>query len=160
MLLISLFTPNSSSDFTNLVPERPRFFHGREPELHSILSTIKAEHERGSPARLVIRGAGGLGKTTLALTIFHHDDTRMLFGSGTYFVSCEAVHTTSLLVTSMIHSLGLPNQDAANPLQQLRLFLQSSPPILLLLDNFETPWYGENQEQIRQILLLLDSIPR
>jgi len=144
-------------EFSSLAPRPPAIFYGRDEELAQINSALKKSKELGSPARLVLRGGGGLGKTTLALAVFHHEDTKKLFDDRRFFVSCEATLTASHLINVIILALRLPQSDL-DPLQQLRNYLlTSNEATFMILDNFETPWFGENQEDVRQTLLMLET---
>lgn len=147
------------SNFSILIPEEPRIFYGREVELDVLLSSIRSGLHSKKPARIVIRGSGGMGKTTLALSILHHEDTKIHFGPCSFFVSCEATDTPSLLVTGINRALKLAPSES-DPLIQLRGYLRSFDQVaMLVLDNFETPWLGEDQENVQRVLALLDSCP-
>jgi len=149
--------PPLEPDFSTLVPEKPRIFHGREEELKTILSIIDAGVSANNPARVAICGGGGLGKTSLALSVLHHDDAKAAFGSHRYYVSCEATNTPSLLLPSIIRALGV-SQPNSDPLTQLQGYIRSlDTSVMLILDNFETPWDGEDQDNVHQIVSILDS---
>lgn len=142
-----------------LTPKKPPIFHGRQTELASILRSIKSSLQSGQPARIAIRGSGGLGKTTLALSVLYHEETVAQFGDRVFFVSCEGKDSVSLLVNSIIRSLKAP-QSSSKPLSQLEGFLKLlSQPMFIVLDNFETPWLTDDQDSIKKVLTLLDSTP-
>ena len=59
---------------------------GRDKEKFEVLDTLLDK----TPARIAILGAGGMGKTTLALSSLH-DPAVIEHFPLRYFVSCEAV---------------------------------------------------------------------
>jgi len=149
--------PLGRPDFITLTPEKPRIFHGREHELKTILSSITSGMETNTPARIVIRGSGGLGKTTLALSALHHKESHNHFGDRRHFVSCEATDTASPLLSAIQRALGLP-QAEGDPLVQLKRYLNTlTSTSLLVLDNFETPWLGKEKDGVQKTLALLAS---
>lgn len=143
-----------------MIPTRPSIFHGREQEHLLILSSIKRGLDLKKPARIAIRGSGGLGKTTLALSVLYHEESKTHFADRVHFVSCEATTSSTLLFSAISRTLKFP-QDGGDPLVQLKIFLENhTQPTLLILDNFETPWLDGpegDQEAVRQLLLLLCS---
>jgi Cdc6-like AAA superfamily ATPase len=90
------------------MPPKPNIFHGRQTELTSILLSIQEGLEGSKPARVAIRGDGGLGKTSLALSVLHHEETKSQLKDQIYFVSCEATHTPSLLINAINRTLKIP----------------------------------------------------
>src|SRR5580698_8912420 len=88
-------------------PPAPEIFFGRDEFVNhavSLLQTVK-------PARLAILGAGGIGKTAVALTILHHQSVKDTFQSCCFFVHCEAAVTANLLVKSVLQVLGVQASD-------------------------------------------------
>ena len=85
-----------------------------------------------------------MGKTSLALKVLHHEDTKLQFKSNVFFVSCEGADTGASLLSAISSVLKLPDTDT-DPFEQLILYLQEFPnSMLLILDNFETPWQGND----------------
>ncbi|MCB0109802.1 MAG: tetratricopeptide repeat protein, partial [Caldilineaceae bacterium] len=94
---------------------------------------------------LTLVGAGGIGKTRLALhvaetlltqTKLTQAHERVPFEDGIYFVSLVAATNRTELIAAIVEAIGLPYQDAGSPVQQLIAYL-AEKKILLILDNFE-----------------------
>lgn len=95
-----------------------------------------------------------MGKTSTALTILHHKEVQFIFGERCYFVSCEAVTSNSLLLQAILQVLGVQMGSKEDPLFILHQALMiQSRPLLLVLDNFETPWdEAEDQTKVESVL--------
>ncbi|MCB0085056.1 MAG: AAA family ATPase, partial [Caldilineaceae bacterium] len=94
---------------------------------------------------LTLVGAGGIGKTRLALHVAETllTQTKLTqahelvpFEDGIYFVSLVAATNRTELIAAIVEAIGLPYQDAGSPVQQLIAYL-AEKKILLILDNFE-----------------------
>jgi GTPase SAR1 family protein len=107
------------------------------------------------PARVVILGPGGIGKTTLVVTALH--STRVVENYPTrYFIACDSVQTINSLVAIASH-LGLEGSKSS---MRHIIHLTMQPLTLLILDNFETPWEpADGRVKIEEFLALLTDIP-
>jgi predicted ATPase/DNA-binding CsgD family transcriptional regulator len=111
----------------NLPPEVTRFI-GRRRELPAIAAAID-EH------RLVtLRGAGGVGKTRLALRVAR--EIRDDFADGSWLVELSALRDYELLPGTVSAALGLPDEATGDPLETLAANL-AEREVLLVLDTCE-----------------------
>ena len=111
----------------NLPPEVTRFI-GRRRELPAIAAAIDRH-------RLVtLRGAGGVGKTRLALRAAR--ELRDTFADGCWLVELSALRDPELLPRAVAAALGLPDEAAGDPLEALAANL-AERELLLVLDTCE-----------------------
>ena len=103
---------------------------GREKEMQAASTLLKRTDVR----LLTITGSGGIGKTRLALHI--GESMQEDFPDGVSFVSLSALHDPTLLVSTIVGTLGLRGVTDDFLFDSLVGFLQHSR-YLLILDNFE-----------------------
>ncbi|KAJ7749450.1 P-loop containing nucleoside triphosphate hydrolase protein, partial [Mycena metata] len=127
-------------------------FHGRESELADILDHFS----QGTP-RIAILGAGGMGKTSLASAVLHHEDVTIKYQENRFFVACETAASKVELGGLIGAHLGMkPGQDLTRAILH---HFSDSPPTLLVLDNLETVWEPfESRKEIEEFLSLLTDI--
>ncbi|KAJ7718351.1 hypothetical protein B0H16DRAFT_1797603, partial [Mycena metata] len=142
----------ASSNSISMLPAEPKIFHGRESELADIL-----KHFEQSTARIAILGAGGMGKTSLAQAVLHHEEIVIKYQGNRFFVACDTAASKVELAGLIGAYLGMkPGKD----LTQAVLFRPSEgPPTLLILDNLETVWEpAESHKEVEEFLSLLTDI--
>ena len=111
----------------NLPPEVTRFI-GRRREVPAIAAAV-------DQYRLVtLRGAGGVGKTRLALRVAR--EIRDTFADGSWLVELSALRAYELLPAAVAAALGLPDEATGDPLQALAANL-ARRELLLVLDTCE-----------------------
>ncbi|HEX6477796.1 MAG TPA: tetratricopeptide repeat protein [Ktedonobacteraceae bacterium] len=103
---------------------------GRDEEVASVSALL-----RRPDVRLVtLTGAGGIGKTRLALQVAANLNAD--FSNGVVFVSLAALQDSNLVIPTIIQSLGLNETEPWSPLDLLHIALRDKQ-LLLVLDNFE-----------------------
>ncbi|KAJ7222924.1 P-loop containing nucleoside triphosphate hydrolase protein [Mycena rebaudengoi] len=142
----------SNSSLRSLLPPYPKIFHGRDAELHDVVSILLQD-----TARVAILGTGGMGKTTLATAVLHHPEITSKY-LHLHFVSCDSAMTGTQLVEIVGSYIGLePSRRLSTAILD---HLSKSGPTLLLLDNFETPWEGvDSRREVEEFLSLLNDLP-
>jgi predicted ATPase/DNA-binding winged helix-turn-helix (wHTH) protein len=112
---------------TNLPAEAPTLY-GRDDDVALVRGLVESH-------RLVtVVGAGGIGKTRVALAAAHSLSSR--HADGTWLVELAPVADPGLLPGSIAHALGLQLRGQRPPLDELIAALQPQR-LLLMLDNCE-----------------------
>ncbi len=121
----------SSETFQSL-PRMTAPLIGRHHELNT-LKTYLADPQ----IRLVsIVGAGGMGKTHLALSLAHEIGAKHEWYEGVCFIHLGAVTTRQHLIFAVANCLNLTMSNAHDPEKMLLSYLQDKN-LLIVLDNFE-----------------------
>lgn len=100
---------------------------GRDETVRTIAADLRTDRF------VTIVGAGGMGKTTVAVSVAHAMKDE--FGGSVCFVDFGAITDASLLPTTVASTLGLASQSV-DALTTLMAFLQNAR-LLLVLDNCE-----------------------
>ncbi|KAJ7467669.1 hypothetical protein FB451DRAFT_395488 [Mycena latifolia] len=142
---------NSSISF-GLLPGKPKIFHGRESELNEILQKLCNQ----DAPRVAILGTGGIGKTSLAKVVLHHQDVSANYANR-LFVACDSATTAIELAAVVGSTIGFkPGRDLTKPVVQ---YFARGPSCLLVLDNLETSWEKiESRSGIEEFLSLLSEV--
>lgn len=112
------------------LPNRATSFIGRDVELAEIASQL----EKPDCSLLTLTGAGGVGKSALAIRIAY--DLSGRYRDGVHFIPLEALGTPSLISSSIANVLGLALQGSEDPLVQVTRHI-GDKAALLVLDNYE-----------------------
>ncbi|KAJ7147373.1 P-loop containing nucleoside triphosphate hydrolase protein, partial [Mycena filopes] len=137
-----------------LLPASPKIFHGRDFELQDIIGTVLGDH-----ARVAILGPGGMGKTTLAMAVLH-DPAVVAKYDQRHFIPCDSASNGADLVSLVASYLGLEPSKLLSRAIVGHLTASGPTLILLLLDNFETPWEPlESRAEAEEFISLLTDIP-
>lgn len=113
-----------------LVPTPAAPLVSRAAELRAICAHVRDLRSRA----LTITGAGGIGKTRLALEAAHA--LRYDFEDGVYFVELAALDDPALVADAIAQALGVKERPRQSIAAALREHLRAKQ-MLLVLDNFE-----------------------
>ncbi|THU90952.1 hypothetical protein K435DRAFT_863863 [Dendrothele bispora CBS 962.96] len=133
-LEINKITPDVISSAT---PAVPIVFKGREELVEQGINILCQQASRF----LAILGAGGMGKTSLALHIMNSALVKNKFAGRCYFIPCELFEDAESLVQGLGHVMKLTMQKNKSKHEVLFDHLQAAHDnLLIVFDNFETPW--------------------
>jgi predicted ATPase/class 3 adenylate cyclase len=128
------------------VPRSP--FIGREKEVTAVRQLLRRENVR----LLTLTGAGGTGKTRLALQVA--TDLGNLGADGIYFVDLAPISDPALVIATVAQTLGVREMSGLPLLERLKDELREKR-VMLVLDNFE-----QVVDAAVQVADLLSACPR
>ncbi|KAK7062371.1 hypothetical protein R3P38DRAFT_3303306 [Favolaschia claudopus] len=139
------------------MPPPSRRLFGREALIDQVASLLTVE----STSRVCITGAGGMGKTSVALAVAESATITTIFKKEYIFwIPCIEAKSSDLLRRILYAQLRVTAEtyDSLEPL--LEELDANKERRLLLLDNFETPWLsGEGRDKVGDILARLAALP-
>jgi predicted ATPase/DNA-binding SARP family transcriptional activator/Tfp pilus assembly protein PilF len=154
--------PATGPDWVLRLPQLTTPFIGREDELNA----IEARLFDGAYRLFTIVGAGGMGKTRLALQLAHHLGNR--FAGGVCYVPLTPLQDASEIPVAVWRALGAQNErDDAMPatgasLWQQMLAALRHQHLLIIFDNFEHLLHAGRENPpaaVSHVLALLQHAP-
>ena len=127
-------------------------FIGRHNDIETLIRkilTIKDEHKI-----LTIKGAGGLGKTTIISKIAYEISERGKYRDGIEFVSCEYILDYEDFENKITFAFSMSN--AVNFKEQLR-DIYDNEDRLIILDNIETLLHFNDVKQIKELIRFISN---
>ncbi|KAJ7572544.1 P-loop containing nucleoside triphosphate hydrolase protein [Mycena floridula] len=152
--------PSSPPRARGYIPANITLFLGRDPEVEELVLLLTQDPGDGKRARICILGPGGMGKTELATTVLNHPEIQSCYPlRNLLFVACVQAVSAPLFLDMLYAALDIA-RDTHNTLSDILDELRSSGPLVLLLDNLETPLLADGaREQVEQILRDIEQIP-
>ena len=129
-LLAERFSGDEREDSGYSAPVPATKLVGRDHDVRELSRLVRGEQHR----LLVLTGAGGIGKTRLALAVLER--TRRHWRDGVAFVDLSPVRDPSAVPESIASALGFVGQGTETPVETLQRRL-ADRHMLLVIDNFE-----------------------
>ena len=141
--------PASDSLTRQEMPLKPEIFHGREDLVEDIAQLLLQEET----SHVCILGPGGMGKTSVSLAVVQLPLIKERFpGGNIVWVPCIEATSATLLLEILSTQLQVPG-DKQVTLEKIISELDTvKQPRLIVIDNFETPWNGNQKQQVGDIL--------
>lgn len=136
--IFQLLHPDLADDFPalktlspklNTLPPQPTSFLGREREVAEVVDLI-----RGGTRLVTLTGAGGTGKTRLAIRAA--SELLEDFADGVVFVSLAPLSDPDLVPTAIAEALRI-REEGSQPLQEHLCEFLATKQLLLVVDNVE-----------------------
>ncbi|KZW03036.1 hypothetical protein EXIGLDRAFT_319023 [Exidia glandulosa HHB12029] len=137
----------------HLLPPPPQYYMGRTAETCAAVDMLSS----GSAAYIAVIGGPGMGKTSVAIAVLHAVEVQARYRSRRFFIACDTAERYPNLLSTVCASFGIPSSNSRLARKELGRVLGSSPS-LIVLDNFESCWDGEGQQEAEDVLSYLGSI--
>jgi hypothetical protein len=124
----------SATATVGYLPVPATAFLGRERELGALTALLSKADTR----LLTLTGAGGSGKTRLALRVARA--SAQDYRDGVWFIAFAEITNPQLIAPTICQSLGLAEQPGITPTQRLSEWLRSRSLLLLLERSSRSSW--------------------
>jgi len=137
------------------IPVPPSRFIGREYEVQSVIQILEQVDTR----LVTLTGAGGIGKTRLALKVA--SQLQEHFSEGARVVFLDSLTSSAMVMPAILQVLGIEESSGRPPVKTLKDYLRERE-MLLVLDSFEhvigaAPLVGELLESCTRLKVLVTS---
>ena len=140
--------PVSDSLSRQEMPLKPEIFHGRDDLIEDIAQLLVREET----SRVCILGSGGMGKTSVSLAVVELPLIKEYFPEeNVTWVPCIEATSATLLLEILSIQLQVPGDNQVTLEKIISELNTLKHPRLIVIDNFETPWNG-NQKRAGDIL--------
>ncbi|KAF5347850.1 hypothetical protein D9758_013840 [Tetrapyrgos nigripes] len=129
-------------------PQPPVIFMSRSKLVEEAVNILRGTNQ----VHIAILGAGGIGKTSVALHIMGNHFIKEKLAGRCYFIPCEMLPDATILMQGLVQAIGLQVTQGKDSFKLLLDYLNSGQKVLLVLDDFETPWSGSGQTKIRNLI--------
>ncbi|KAF5318318.1 hypothetical protein D9758_018681 [Tetrapyrgos nigripes] len=126
----------------------PAVFTGRTNLVKEAVSILYETNQ----VHIAILGAGGIGKTSVALHVMQNLLIKEKFAERCYFISCGMLPDAINLIQGLVQAIGLQVAQGKGPLDVLLAYLKGDQKVMLILDNFETPWNSKGQTEVKNLM--------
>ncbi|THU94259.1 hypothetical protein K435DRAFT_839903 [Dendrothele bispora CBS 962.96] len=135
---------------TSATPPLPLVFKGRDDLVDQGVDILCRQALRF----LAILGAGGMGKTSLALHIINNAAVKQKFGQRCHFLPCDIFENAEALTQGLITIIKIMLKESQGRQEALFNHLKATQhDLLIIFDNFETPWNNHgSRTDIRNLL--------
>jgi tetratricopeptide (TPR) repeat protein len=136
------------------LPTVPHCF-GRD----EVLSRLVCAATASGGTQVLIYGPPGIGKGTIGLQTLRQPELAAQFTERRYRVRCESTESLSTFIAALADALRIPAAPSIGALRDTILSELQAAPSALFLDNFETPFLGEDRQLVEELLSDLVTVP-
>ncbi|XXY18107.1 tetratricopeptide repeat protein [Sorangium sp. So ce216] len=122
----------------------------------AVVEALAAALLREPPERTLLLGPAGIGKSTVSLAVLHQPGIVAHFGERRFFVPLDAAPDAEAAAVALAGALRVAS---GADVWQRALSSLAAGPAVLVLDNLETPWDGEDQAGTEALLAELAALP-
>ncbi|PPQ95395.1 hypothetical protein CVT26_008240 [Gymnopilus dilepis] len=147
--IISKVKQSTASVSTNDIvrqrmPLKPEVFEGRDKMVTEIAELLSKEET----SRVCLLGPGGMGKTSAALAVVEFTLVQEKFPpERRVWVPCVGASSASLLLEILFVQLQIAGDKQVTLEKIISHLSMTDEPLLMLLDNFETPWTAPGSQK-------------